>query len=235
MESPDMLVPTDSSALFYRYSASPLDHALVNSAVVSPVNRRPTRRRGLLTHLVGLFAVASSISTPGRAQSVAEVQVTPETMTLGVGQTQALFATAFDQRGNLIPSAKFTFWSSDTLIAQIRKDGTVVGVKPGLAKIEARSQGKRASLAVLITGSAPGTPPASRSTASVLTLDPPALTLFPGETARIRAQGLREDGSPVSVGRVTIKSLKPEIVRVDSGGAVTGVAAGRTIVQATSG
>ena len=47
------------------------------------------------------------------------MQVTPETMTLGAGQKQALFATAFDQRGNLITSAKFTFWSSDTLIAQV--------------------------------------------------------------------------------------------------------------------
>jgi uncharacterized protein YjdB len=231
-----MLVPTDSSALFYRYSASPLDHALVNSAVVSPVNRRPTRRRGLLTHLVGLFAVASSISTPGRAQTVAEVQVTPETMTLGVGQKQALFATAFDPRGNLIPAAKFTFWSSDTLIAEVRKDGTVVGLKPGLAKIEARSQGKRASLAVLITGSAPGEPAGTQtSAASVLILEPPALTLMPGETARIRAQAQKEDGSPVSIGRVTIKSLKPEVARVDSGGRVTGTGVGRTILQAASG
>src|SRR3954469_25823946 len=235
MESPEMLVPTDSSALFYRYSASPLDHALVNSAVVSPVNRRPTRRRGLLTHLVGLFAVASSISTPGRAQTVAEVQVTPETMTLGVGQKQTLFATAFDPRGNLIQAAKFTFWSSDTLVAQVRKDGTVVGVKPGLAKIEARSQGRRASMAILITGSASssGTPAARTQTAAVLTLDPPSLSLFPGETLRIIARGLREDGAPAALGTVTVKSLKPEIARVDTGGMVTGVAAGRTTLQAT--
>jgi Tol biopolymer transport system component len=165
---------------------------------------------------------------------VSEVQVTPETMTLGVGQKQALFATAFDQRGNLIPTAKFTFWSSDTLIAQVRKDGTVIGVKPGLAKIEARTQGRRASMAVLITGGAPD--PASRAaTASVLTLEPASVTLFPGESVRFRAQAFREDGTPVSIGRVTIKSLKPEIARVDSGGLVTGLAPGRTIVQATAG
>jgi uncharacterized protein YjdB len=167
---------------------------------------------------------------------VAEVQVTPETMTLGVGQKQALFATAFDQRGNLIPAAKFTFWSSDTLIAQVSKDGTVLGLKPGLAKIEARSQGKRASLAVLITGSSPADPAGSRApAAAVLTLEPPSLTLFPGETARIRARALRENGTPVSVGRVSIKSLKPEIARVDSGGLVTALGLGRTILQATSG
>ncbi|MFL5548628.1 MAG: Ig-like domain-containing protein [Gemmatimonadales bacterium] len=188
-----------------------------------------------MPHLVGVFAVAAAISTPGKAQTVAEVQVTPETMTLGVGQKQALFATAFDRRGNLIAAAKFTFWSSDSLIAEVRKDGTVVGIKPGLAKIEARSQGKRASLAVLITGSAPGEPAGTRpSTASVLTLEPPALTLMPGETARIRAQALKEDGSPVSIGRVTIKSLKPDVARVDSGGLVTGTGVGRTILQAAS-
>jgi Tol biopolymer transport system component len=170
------------------------------------------------------------------AQAVAEVQITPETMTLGVGQKQALFATAFDQRGNLIPAAKFTFWSSDTLIAQVRKDGTVLGVKPGLAKIEARSQGKRASMAVLITGSGPGDAPTSRApAATVLTLEPPSIAVFPGETARIRAQAFKEDGSPVSVGRVTVKSLKPQIARVDTGGLVTGVSPGRTIIQAASG
>jgi uncharacterized protein YjdB len=169
------------------------------------------------------------------AQAVAEVQVTPETMTLGVGQKQPLFATAFDQRGNLISSAKFTFWSSDTLIAQVRKDGTVIGVKPGLAKIEARVQGKRASMAVLITGGAPADPSSRSASATVLTIDPASVSLFPGESTRVAAQGLREDGSPASLGRVTIRSLKPEIAKVDTGGLIIGVAPGRTIVQAASG
>jgi uncharacterized protein YjdB len=169
------------------------------------------------------------------AQAVAEVQVTPETMTLGVGQKQALFATAFDARGNLIASAKFTFWSSDTLIAQVRKDGTVLGVKPGLAKIEARSQGRRASMAVLITGAAPGQTQSRTEQATVLMLEPASVTLFPGETVRITAQALRDNGTPVSISRATIKSLKPEIARVDSGGLITGLSAGRTIVQASAG
>src|SRR4051812_16183964 len=148
-------------------------------------------------------------------QTVADVQVTPETMTLGVGQKQAIFATAFDQRGNLIPSAKITFSSSDTLIAQVRKDGTVLGLMPGLAKIEARSQGKRASLAVLITGTARGAP-AATPWASVLTLEPATVTLLPGEGVRISAQGLREDGSPTTIGRVSWRALNPEIASADS-------------------
>src|SRR5215207_8315275 len=154
----------------------------VNSAPVSWPRARPAllrlARRYLLTMVAFTALAPASLSW---AQTLAEVQITPETMTLGVGQKQALFATAFDQRGNLIPSAKFTFWSSDTLIAQVRKDGSVFGVKPGLAKIEARSQGKRASMAVLITGAASGDSPASRGpVASALTLEPASLTLFPG-------------------------------------------------------
>jgi Tol biopolymer transport system component len=189
-------------------------------------------RRYLLT---GLALAALAPGSFARAQTVSEVQVTPETMTLGVGQKQAIFATAFDQKGNLIPSAKFSFWSSDTLVAQVRKDGTVLGVKPGLAKIEARVQGKRASLAVLITGSAPGESSSSRPAASVLTLDPASVNLFPGERVRIVPQGQREDGTPVALGRVTWKSLRPDIAKLDTGGFVVGLAPGRTIVQVTSG
>jgi Tol biopolymer transport system component len=196
---------------------------------------RPPRLWRVCYVLTTLQLAAWAGSKTASAQTVTEVQVTPETMTLGVGQKQPLFATAFDQRGNLIPTAKFTFWSSDSLIAQVRKDGTVVGVKPGLAKIEARVQGKRASVAVLITGGAPADPPSRSSSATVLTLDPAAVSLFPGETTHVAAQGLREDGSPGSLGRVTIKSLKPEIARVDTGGLIIAVAPGKTILQAASG
>src|SRR4051812_31561657 len=177
--------------------------------------------------VVGLALAMLPPSASAAAQTVSEVQVTPETMTLGVGQKQAIFATTFDQHGNLIPSAKITFWSSDTLIARVDRDGTVLGVAPGLAKIEARSQGKRASLAVLITGTARGVP-----AATVLTLEPSSVTLLPGESVRVSAQALRENGAPAVVSRVGWKSLNPEVATVDSGGYVLGTGAGRTIVQA---
>jgi dipeptidyl aminopeptidase/acylaminoacyl peptidase len=157
-------------------------------------------------------------------------------MTLGVGQKQALFAAAFDSRGNLMASAKFTFWSSDTLIAKVRKDGSVVGVAPGLAKIEARSQGRRASMAVLITGSAPTVSPSGQRTGSgsILTLEPASATLYPGETVRVRPVALRTDGTPAVAGNVSWKSIKPEIAAVDSSGLVTALSPGRTVVQVST-
>ncbi len=173
------------------------------------------------------------VVTTGVAQTATEVQVTPETMTLGVGQRQSIFATAYDRQGNLMASAKFTFSSSDTAIARVSREGTVTGVAPGLAKVEARVQGKVASLAVLITGSAGGQSDTSAEGA-VLTLNPPTALLLPGETVTITAAAMHEDGLPVAMGRVSWKSLKPEVARVDTGGLVLGVSVGKSIVQATT-
>src|SRR5215211_8921685 len=123
---------------------------------------RPEADRPALRDRVRLaFALALAIAVvrhpaAALAQTASEVQVTPETMTLGAGQRQPIFAAAYDRQGNLIATAKFTFWSSDTAIARVSREGVVLGVAPGLAKVEARVQGKRASLAVLITGGAAG-------------------------------------------------------------------------------
>jgi WD40-like Beta Propeller Repeat/Bacterial Ig-like domain (group 2) len=180
------------------------------------------------------LALASAVSA--RAQTVAEVQVTPETLTLAVGGKQRLFATAYDRQGNLIPNARFTFWSSDTNVAKVGRDGAVLGVGPGLAKVEARVQGLQASTAILITGSGAGDTAGSGGGQgkAILTLEPTSATLLPGESLRIEARPVREDGSPVVVGRVSWKPLHPEVAAVDSNGMVIGVGPGRTIVQATA-
>ena len=193
---------------------------------------RPTWSAACL--LAGL-ALGPSVPGAAQGQSVSEIQVTPETMTLGVGQKQALFAAAFDARGNLIASARFTFRSSDTLIARVRKDGTVLGITPGLARIEARSNGRRASMAVLITGTAPGDSVGARAaSASLLSLEPASVTLFPGENVKVTPVATREDGNPTLVGRVTWRSLKPEIAAVDTAGVVTGLSPGRTVIQVST-
>ena len=178
------------------------------------------------------LALASAVSA--RAQTVAEVQVTPETLTLAVGGKQRLFATAYDRQGNLIPNARFTYWSSDTNVAKVVRDGAVLGVGAGLAKVEARVQGLQASTAILITGSGGGDTAGAGQGKAVLTLEPTSATLLPGESLRIEARPVREDGSPVAVGRVSWKPLHPEVAAVDSNGMVIGVGPGRTIVQATA-
>jgi Tol biopolymer transport system component len=208
---------------------------------VKPIRRDRGRTcRGLSPWIRPYLLVGPAVAVlppvaSAQAQTIAEVQVTPETMTLGVGQRQPLFATAFDSRGNIIASAKFTFWSSDTMVAQVKKDGTVVGVNPGLAKIEARSQGRRASMAILITGNSPGDPVRARaSAAAALIIDPSSVSIFPGERIRVTPRAVREDGTPAIVGRLAWRSLKPEVATVDTAGVITGVAPGRAGIEAST-
>ena len=69
----------------------------------------PGRARRLRARLLALLATGLVIPAgPALGQTAAEVQITPETMTLNVGQRQTLFATAYDRQGNLIPNARFT-------------------------------------------------------------------------------------------------------------------------------
>jgi uncharacterized protein YjdB len=192
-------------------------------------------RAGLLCLLAVIVPPADRV----QAQTVAEVQVTPETMTLPVGQKQTVFAAAFDRQGNLISNARFTFRSSDTTIARVGPDGVVVGLTPGLARVEARAQTRRSSLAVLVT-----TPDGSAGTASgtsasgiegvTLTFEPASLRLLPGETAQLTPQAVTDNGTTGDPGPVTWKSLRPELASVDSAGLVTAIADGRTIIQAAA-
>ena len=191
--------------------------------------RPPVWPAGVLATLVCSLTVAAPAHLA--AQAAHEVQVTPETMTLAVGERQPIFAAAYDRQGNLIASAKFAFRSSDTSIARVSGDGAVQGMAPGLAKIEARLQGRRASVAVLITGGGSGQTAAA---GTLLTLEPATAVLLPGESVRLTPQALSEDSTPPLLGHVTWKSLKPEVATVDSVGVVLGVSPGKSIVQATT-
>jgi hypothetical protein len=92
-------------------------------------------------------------------------------------------------------------------------------------------------MAVLITGTGPASDTAGHAAAAagtVLTLDPSSLALLPGESVPLSVHAQREDGTQVEPGRVSWKSLRPEVAAVDSTGLVIGVAPGRSIVQATT-
>jgi hypothetical protein len=202
---------------------------------VTLTQTRPDRRSrgGPAWAVLRLAAILLTVPpAAATAQTVAEVQVTPETMTLALNQRQPLFAAAYDRQGNLVATAKFTFWSSDTLIVRVMRDGTVVGVGPGLAKVEARVQGRRASMAVLVTGGR--TDSVAVPAGSVLTLEPAAVALLPGESLELSTRAILQDGSPVAPGRVSWRTLAPDVATVDSAGVITAVGPGRTIVQATA-
>src|SRR6267378_5430564 len=176
-------------------------------------------RRGFLTAL----AVCSPLAV--RAQSVAEVQVAPPTVTIRVGERTGLLATAFDRIGNVIPTVRLSWSSNNVNIAKVDNNGTVTGVSNGVAIIEARAGARRGQAAIQVVGGGavppppPGPPPPppgpalyggqppGSGPAAALRLEPGVIYLLPSENTRVSPRALKEDGSAAAPVNVNWTSL----------------------------
>lgn len=185
---------------------------------------RPVRERTCI------LLIALALPSMAAAQ-VAEVQVTPARLTLEVGKRTALYAAGYDRQGNLVPGTDFVFASSDTGVARVSTTGSVIGVGPGSAVIEARAGARRATASVTVSG------PAGDAAADIasISIEPVTVALLPLEPARLSVRAIRRDGTSGNAGGITWRSLDPKVAQVDGLGLVVGIAPGRTMVQATAG
>ena len=83
---------------------------------------------------------ASAGSASGSAvvtvkQAVASVEVRPAAETIGLGRTLQLTAVGFDESGNTVERADFSWESSDSAIATVDASGLVTGVAAGVVTI----------------------------------------------------------------------------------------------------
>src|SRR5437867_11832072 len=190
-------------------------------------------RRGFLTAL----AVCSPLAV--RAQTVAEVQVAPPTVTIRVGERSGLLATAFDRIGNVIPTVRMIWSSNNVTIAKVDNNGTITGVANGVAIIEARAGARRGQAAIQVVGGAgpvppppPGGPPPpppppgpdpyggqppGSGPAAALRLEPGVIYLLPSENSRVSPRALKEDGSAAAPVNVNWTSLRADVASVDQG------------------
>lgn len=120
-----------------------------------------------------------------------------------------------------------TFTSSDTLVATVSGDGTVLGVGAGAAQIEARTGALTARSSVTVTGGAP------RVAVASLRVEPRAVWLLPLEPARLSIDARRADGAPAVGAGVRWRTLDSRIATVDRDGLVVGAAPGQTLVEAS--
>jgi len=202
-----------------------------------------------------LGALGLLLPTALVAQSVAEVQVAPPSVTIRVGERTGLLATAFDRIGNVIPTVRIIWSSNNVNIAKVDNNGTVTGVANGVAIIEARVGARRGQAAIQVTGGAspapppappPGPPappppagqdlsgqPPGSGPAAALRLEPGVVYLLPSENTRVSPRALREDGSPAAPVVVTWTSLRPDVASVDQSGNVVALAPGQGTIQAT--
>jgi uncharacterized protein YjdB len=152
---------------------------------------------------------------------VVSVSVAPVSVTLAVGATQQLTATALDLGGGVLTGRAVTWRSSDAAVASVATDGLVTARGAGTATVSATIGGVTQAATIVVP-----TP----QTYSVR-LTPGSVTLHDGETVRLSPQaylGL----DPVSA-TFTWTSRSPATAAV-AGGLVTGGAtAGSTWIVAT--
>ncbi len=105
----------------------------------------------------------------GQAQEVVEIHVSPEVLSLSVGERQRLFFTAFDANGNIADHPTIRLGTSNALVAKVDPDGTVIGVAPGVATLVVTAG--RGSVNVRVSVGGGSTELASAAVGIVLTVD----------------------------------------------------------------
>jgi trimeric autotransporter adhesin len=156
--------------------------------------------------------VLTSISVGGGASVVA-------------GSTLQLTAAPVDQNGNAI-AATITWSSGATGIATVSNAGLVTGVAAGTAVITAASGSVSATTTITVTAAA-----SLRLTTITLS---GGSSVVAGSTLQLTAAPKDQNGNAIAA-TITWASSATGVASVNSGGLVTGVAAGTANITATSG
>lgn len=163
------------------------------------------------------LSLASVFTSCDKDVKVSEIQIKPELVTLGVGETQKLTVTvtpddATDQTYSLV--------SSNTAVATVQND-VVTAVAPGEAEITATSaDGKRTATCKV----------AVIKHVEDITVSPTQVKVTIGNTQELIVEFTPADATNKEV---TWVSSKPEVASV-ADGVVTGVAAGEALITVTS-
>lgn len=198
----------------------------------------------LLRRLVTVAGVLTLLASAAAAQAVSELQVSPENLTLRVGERKSLFPAAFDRSGNVIPTARFTYRSTAPAIASVDADGAVVGRAAGNTSVEVRAGTRSVTVPVTVAGSAGavgggapsvgGTMPAAPANTSRIIIDPATIYLVPSESQRLIAKAIAADGSVLGPVSALWRSLAPGAISISDSinGVVVGLAAGGGTIEA---
>ena len=173
-------------------------------------------------------SAAVTVTQPAAPPTVDHLTVAPSSVSLQVGQGQALTAAVFDQYGAVMQGASVSWSSTNTSVATVNSTGRVTGVAAGSAQVRATSSGKTASATVTVTQ------PAAPPTVDHLTVVPSSVSLQVGQGQALTAAVFDQYGAVMQGASVSWSSTNTSVATVNSSGSVTAVAAGSAQVRATS-
>ena len=153
------------------------------------------------------------------------INVSPQNSTVAAGLTQQYSATAHYSDGSSKPTSSVTWATSNTSVATISSTGLMTALKQGAVTISAASAAITDSTSLTIG------PPNLLSIA----VSPQNPTVSIGHTQQFAATGTYSDGSTQTLNGATWSSGTSTVATISNSGLATGVAAGTTMIQATSG
>jgi uncharacterized protein YjdB len=169
---------------------------------------------------------AGSTQHPAQATLTA-VQVSPPTISIGVGSNQQFTATGYYSDSTSKDVTSSVQWiSSDSTVASINSAGMAVGSKAGTVTLTATSGTQQSSATLKITAAA--------ANLVSLTLSPLAASVPVHTSQQFTAIGSYSDGSSSDLTALVIwNSSSTSTATINTSGLLTAVAAGSTNVSAT--
>jgi uncharacterized protein YjdB len=169
----------------------------------------------------GVTGIASLQGVAG----VASISIAGLTRAVAVGEQVPLSFRTLDAAGNALVARAVTWSSSAPTVATVNADGVIAGVAPGAAVVTATSEGRTATVNVVVEALAP---------VNTVTLSPTTQTLAAGSTQQLVAT-LRDANSNVLANRpITWASSSAATGSVSSTGLVSALVPGTFTVTATS-
>ena len=188
--------------------------------------RRAGRRRGAALAAILLTAACggSVTSVDDISPAVADVQVSPASSTVIVGDQLPLQAVVHDAQGATLDDPLVVWSAKDTDVVVVSPEGIVTARAVGATQVAASFNGKSGVAAVTVQ---------RRPVASV-TLQPSSATLQRGKTVTL-VPTLKDAGGATLADRlVDWKSSDASIATVSPAGLVTAVTIGSATITATS-
>jgi uncharacterized protein YjdB len=197
------------------------------------------------TSAIGILSLASmllaacsglpnKISSGGSTNpSLTKVSVSPNPASVSVSATASLKATGTYSDGSTQDLTSSAQWSSSNLsVAVISASGVATGVAAGTATIAAQSGGLSGSAG--LTVSSPGGGGGAGANLNTITIAPANPSIPVNTVQQLTATGSYSDGSSADLtSLVTWSSSSIGVATVGATGAVTGLAAGSTVITAT--
>jgi uncharacterized protein YjdB len=168
----------------------------------------------------GVTGIASLQGVAG----VATISIAGLTRAVAVGERVPLSFRTLDAAGNTLVARAVTWSSSAPAVATVNADGVVAGVAPGAAVLTATSEGRTATVNVVVEALAP---------VNTVTLTPTTQTLAAGSTQQLVAT-LRDANNNVLANRPIAWASSSATGTVSSTGLVTAVVPGTFTVTATA-